>query len=112
MDALKLAKEKNKKPHKLSNKSTSERVKDTHTEGLVFGICSQIGSQKDIVIKELKKTLKSFGYKVKEIKLSETITSYIKSPKEESGKTDKFLKYIQKIETGNLLREKFGFCRI
>ncbi|SMC39782.1 anti-phage dCTP deaminase [Cellulophaga tyrosinoxydans] len=108
MEALKLNTEKNNQQFKSSNKSTSERVKETYTEGLVFGICSQIGSQKNIVINELTKTLEEFGYEVVLIKLSKTITSYIESPKKQSGKTKKYLEYIQKIETGNSIRGKYG----
>lgn len=108
MEAVKLTKKKNQKTYKSSNQSTSERVRETHTEELVFGICSQIGSQKKVVIEELEKTLIGFGYKVEIIRLSDTITDEINTPQNKLGKTEKFLEYIQKIETGNSLRKKFG----
>ncbi len=91
-----------------SDKSTSERVKETHTEELIFGICSQLGSQKDLVIKEIENSVKDFGYTVKIIKLSDTIISQQDEQKEYLGKTELFQKYLHKIETGNKLRQKNG----
>ena len=91
-----------------SDKSTSERVKETHTEELIFGICSQLGSQKDLVIKEIEDSVKEFGYTVKKIKLSDTILSQQGEQKKYPGKTKKYQEYLHKIETGNALRQKFG----
>jgi deoxycytidylate deaminase len=97
-----------------SGKSTSERVKETHTEEVVFGICSQLGSPKESVISNLKRSFEDFGYVVKIIKLSKFIESFKSDndnhdqTKYHKDKTPGFNKYIKKIETGNELRGKYG----
>lgn len=92
----------------FSDKSTSDRVKETHTEEVVFGICSQIGSIKKVVINSIEKSFKSFGYDVKIIKLREFIDPDMKDDNYHQDKTPDFNKYIKKIETGNYLRGKYG----
>lgn len=91
-----------------SKKNTSERVKDTHTEELIIGICAQIGAKKNEVIDKLKAYLKEFDYKVEVIKLSKTISDNIFETENQPYKTAKFCEYNQKIKTGNDLREKHG----
>lgn len=91
-----------------SDKSTSERVKETHTEEVVFGICSQIGSIKKEVIESIKKSFTGFGYEVQVIKLRDFFDSEIKKENYHGDKTPDFNKYINKIETGNFLRGKYG----
>jgi deoxycytidylate deaminase len=96
-----------------SNKSTSERVKETHTSELVFGICSQIGAKKNLIIDSLKKELKGYGYGIEVIKLSSFIEKNDSkilledADKDYEGKTQGFIKYSSKIKKGNKLREKF-----
>ncbi|WP_405563857.1 anti-phage dCTP deaminase [Polaribacter sp. Asnod6-C07] len=95
-----------------SNKSTSERVKETHTTELVIGICSQIGAKKNLIITNLKKELKEYGYQIKTIKLSSFIEGDLKVSLDEienqyEGKTKGFINHIRKIKKGNKLREKF-----
>ncbi len=93
---------------KNSDKSTSERVKETHTEEVVFGICSQIGSLKKEVIESVEKSFKRFGYTVVKIKLREFIDPYVNKENYHEDKTPEFNEYIKKIETGNHLRNRFG----
>jgi deoxycytidylate deaminase len=94
--------------NKRTDKSTSERVKETHTAEVVFGICSQIGSLKKSVIDSIEKSFKGFGYTVKKIKLREFIDPYINSDKSHPDKTLEYNEYKKKIETGNELRDKYG----
>ncbi|MCZ4319162.1 anti-phage dCTP deaminase [Aequorivita viscosa] len=91
-----------------SDKSTSERVKETHTAEVVFGICCQIGSLKENVIDSIEKSFTRFGYTVKKIKLREFIDSYITNDNYHNDKTPEFNEYIKKIETGNELRNSYG----
>lgn len=95
-----------------SSKSTSERVKETHTSELVLGICSQVGAKKTLIIDSLKSELKGFGYEIRTIKLSEFIESNTKvdlSEEEEdyTGKTEGFVNHLKKIKKGNKLRKTF-----
>lgn len=91
-----------------TDKSTSERVKETHTEEVVFGICSQIGSLKNNVIESIEESFIKFGYTVKKIKLREFIDPYINTDNYHHDKTPEYNKYIKKIETGNELRKSYG----
>lgn len=91
-----------------SNKDTSQRVKETLTDELVIGICSQIGAKKQLVIDYLTEYLNEYGYTVKIIKLSDYIQTFIDSPAEEVGKTKHFSLLAQKIQTGNHLRKTNG----
>ena len=103
---------KNLKPSKSiyssSDKSTSERVKETHTEEVVFGICSQLGSLKTKVIDSVEESFKSFGYDVKRINMREFIEPYVDPSTYHKEKTPEYNEYIRKIETGNKLRSDFG----
>lgn len=94
-----------------SNKSTSERVKETHTSELVFGICSQIGAKKNLIIDSLKKELIEYGYKIEVIKLSRFIeiddNVTLDDSEDYTGKTQGFINHLNKIKKGNELRKKF-----
>lgn len=100
------------KPHlsktTFSDKSTSERVKETHTEEIVIGICSQIGSLKNDVIESIEKSFKEFGYTVIKIKLREFIEPYINDDKYQKEKTPEFNEYKKRINAGNYLRGEYG----
>ncbi|MEL1245233.1 anti-phage dCTP deaminase [Flavobacterium sp. DGU11] len=106
MEARKLANNENKNVN--YNRSTSQRVKETLTDEIVIGICSQIGAKKDLVISSIEKYLKEFNYIVKIIKLSDFITNQQTSSAPQVGKTERFTNLISKIDTGNELRENFG----
>lgn len=92
----------------FSNKSTSERVKDTHTEEIVIGLCSQIGAQKKEVIAAIEKSFKSFNYIIKKIKFTDVIQEAIEENDQYKNKTLAFRKFKEKIDAGNKLREKYG----
>jgi deoxycytidylate deaminase len=92
----------------FSSKSTSDRVRETHTEEVVFGVCSQIGSIKKEVIDSIEKSFIGFGYDVRIIKLREFIDPFINDNSYHKDRTPKFNEHIKKIETGNFLREKNG----
>lgn len=96
---------------KNSDKTTSERVKATHTSELVIGICSQIGSKKGLVIEALKKELKLYGYDFMDLKLSKHIDES-DAPKFKyeysSDKTSGYNRIVSRIEKGNHLREVYG----
>ncbi|GFZ89206.1 cytidine deaminase [Aquaticitalea lipolytica] len=96
---------------KNSDKTTSERVKETHTSELVLGICSQIGAKKDLVIKALKSELKSYGYEFMDLKLSKHIDD-ADAPNfkynDSQDKTSGYNTIVRKIEKGNHLREIYG----
>lgn len=94
-----------------SDKSTSERVRETHTSELVFGICSQIGAKKQIIVDEIKNTLKEYDYTFMEIRLSQFIEEDTNTDFQFEGfanKTDGYNNYVSKIKKGNHLREKYG----
>ena len=90
-------------------KTSIEKVKNTHTEELFIGICSPIGSHKEIVIKELSEQLKEkYNYTVKTIKLSEYIDKYKTDVfKLLEGKTEEYSELKHKIEEGDKLRSKY-----
>ncbi|WP_330443262.1 anti-phage dCTP deaminase [Flavobacterium sp. C4GT6] len=90
------------------DKNTSTRVKETFTEEIVLGICSQIGSKKKLVLDEIENYLKEFDYSVQKIKLSDFFESEIQKKHIQNGKTENFSKLAQKIETGNNLRNENG----
>lgn len=96
-----------------SNKSTSERVKETHTSELVLGICSQVGAKKTLIIESLQSELKEFGYEIEIIKLSkfiqlDTKIKILDEKDKYKGKTNGFVNHLNKINKGNKLRERFG----
>ena len=102
-----------KQAHKPENKSTLERTNETHTEELIFGICSQIGAKKEFVITEIKERIKEYGYQYELIKLSKFIEEDEKVDEgelklDEEDKTLGYKTYYKKIQKGNKLREKLG----
>ncbi|MCR5861274.1 deaminase [Flavobacterium sp. J372] len=105
MEALQLNQSGNTR---VDNRSTSQRVKETFTDEIVIGICSQIGAKKQLVIDELEKCLKEYEYTIENIKLSDFINGFITQPSLQIGRTQHFSTLAQKIETGNSLRKKFG----
>lgn len=90
--------------------TTREKVSNTLTEELFFGICAPIGSMRDEVIKALTTTLENdYGYKVIPLKLSKYIDDYKVNPYTSiDGKTDDFSRLKYKITEGNFLREKYS----
>ncbi len=77
---------------------------------LVIGIVAPVGTEKDIVVEELKDSLKSFGYHTESIKLS----SFLNDPelKKQHGVDLKLAPEYDRIKSymdaGNHLREKRG----
>ncbi len=104
MEAKKLQEE-----NKNVGRTTREKVKNTLTEELFFGICAPIGSLKKEVIISLSKIIKDkYDYEVECIKLSEFIEKY-KINKEEAllEKTKAYSDLIYKIKEGNEIRKKY-----
>lgn len=80
------------------------RIRDTHTEELVIGICGPIGSGHHDLARTLETALKAFSYEIEVIKLSGVIEDVC-------GKITKKRRFerIQSLQnSGNDLREKFG----
>ena len=83
--------------------STHEKVENTLTEELIFGICAPIGSLHQEVISELKKQLETdFKYTVHVIKLSELISKYERLDTEPKlNQTQAFTNLMAKIKGGD-----------
>ncbi|NMM50325.1 anti-phage dCTP deaminase [Marinigracilibium pacificum] len=93
----------------ILGKTTKDKVQNTETEELIFGICSTIGSSKEIVIDSLKRRLKEYNYDVEIIKLSEFILENTKDElKNIDGKTAMYSEIQFKIQQGNKLRKNFS----
>ncbi|MCW3160818.1 anti-phage dCTP deaminase [Chryseobacterium oryctis] len=97
---------------KNENSTTLQKVDNTLTAELFFGICSPIGSLKENVIETLKYNLfVKYGYTVEVIKLSEFINSYKVDSEDEKeiikepGKSRIFNDYLEKISKGNIIRK-------
>jgi deoxycytidylate deaminase len=97
---------------KIKKTNTIEKVDKTLTEELFIGICSPIGSLKEIVIDKITEAISiNYGYEVEHIKLSQFIDDYNFSSEEadnisnDTSKTNIFNQYIEKIEKGNLIRK-------
>jgi deoxycytidylate deaminase len=94
-------------------KTTKEKVDNTLTEELVIGICSPIGSSKEVVIHSLKKQLEdTYKYQsVTIIKLSDFIKGLdvIRADKKE-GETPAYTELMNKIEGGNDIRDKHSWA--
>lgn len=97
--------------NEIIDNSTSEtetnllkRIRDTHTEELVIGLCGFIGTNIDIISKTISKVLKEqFKYEVIEIKLSDLIKQVGKPNLIDSD--SKFDRYQKLINAGNELRK-------
>lgn len=91
-------------------KSVFEKIKATYTDELVLGICTHIGSNRDIVVKTLTEILKDqYKYQVQVIKLSDYINKYYNLEivkKEGVSAGYSILKH--KIEGGDYLRKSFN----
>ena len=104
MEAKKLDEQ---KQEKNAGRTTREKVNNTLTEELFFGICAPIGSLKRDVIVTLTKILEEkFGYEVEVLKLTNYIEKYKnKEFKQIPTKTEAFSKIIYKINEGNAIRK-------
>ncbi|MFK7833234.1 MAG: anti-phage dCTP deaminase [Winogradskyella sp.] len=93
-----------------SGRTTREKVNNTLTEELFFGICAPIGSLKRDVIVTLTKILEDkFGYDVEVLKLTNYIEKYKNNEfKQIASKTEAFSKIIYKINEGNAIRKKYS----
>ncbi len=106
---LALKKTENKEIANKKGKTTKEKVENTYTEELILGVCSPIGSNREIVIESIKNRLKDYDYNVTIIKLSKFIEEYSdKEYQDEAGKTEAYTKLMHKIEGGDSLRKKFN----
>jgi deoxycytidylate deaminase len=87
-----------------------EKIKNTFTNELILGICTHIGSHRDIVVEHLKDILeKQYSYQVEVIKLSDFIKEYYKEPytaKIGISEGYSILKY--KIDGGDILRKRYN----
>ncbi len=90
-------------------KTTREKVKNTLTEELFFGICAPIGSLKQEVITSLTKILEDkYNYDVVPLKLSKYIDNYkINDFEALPGKTTAYSNLKYKINEGNRIRLKY-----
>ncbi len=91
------------------SRTTEDVVKNTYTEELILGICSPIGSNKDIVVNAIKKRLKSYKYEVEIIKLSKFIEKYnTNSFNSQREETKAYTKLMHKIDGGDSLRRNYN----
>ncbi len=89
-------------------KTTKDKIERTHTDELIIGICSPIGSDSVNVIDEIKNRLEEYNYEVEVIKLSKFIEEYYTEKEiEETGKSVAFTKLMHKIKGGDSLRKKY-----
>jgi deoxycytidylate deaminase len=107
----KLAKQLFEEPEvKPKGRTVSEKLKNTYTDELVLGICTHIGSQRDVVVKLLKEKLEQdYCYQVEIIRLSDFITQFYKEPN--PSPQDHTLGYTQlkyKIDGGDYLRKQYN----
>lgn len=93
----------------IKGKTTREKIEKTKTEEIIIGVCSPIGSRKQEVIDEIKKTLENkYKYDVQIIKISDFIKNkYEASLDIEPDRTPAFTELSQKIKTGNTLRNEY-----
>jgi len=101
--------------HNLSPKKSSEsgsaldRVRETHTQELIFGICSPIGTKRDSVIRKLKSLIENdYGYECEVIKLSTIIDENWKEAVDHPMGTKEYERCKTLILKGNKLREKYS----
>ena len=90
-------------------KTTKEKYEKTLTDELIIGICSPIGSNREVVLNAIKKRIKDdYKYDFEVIKLSDLILKYSSVPSEnEKGKTPKYSELVHKINVGNQLRSQY-----
>jgi len=74
---------------------------------LFFGLVAPIGTQFDCAVKQLEAELKSFGYQVKHIRITELFEKFAKvlPPKTPFNTENKYNRYSSYIDYGNHLRE-------
>jgi len=91
-------------------RTTREKVKNTLTEELFFGICAPIGSLKIDVLDELEKTLRDkYDYEVVVLKMTSFIEKYKEKEFEQiPAKTEAFSKLLYKISEGNAIRKRYN----
>ncbi|PBQ31367.1 deoxycytidylate deaminase [Sphingobacteriaceae bacterium] len=84
-------------------KNLLEKLRGTHTEELVIGLCGFIGTNIDIVSKTISKVLREqYNYEVVEIKLSELIKKF--GEPNLDALDNKYDRYRKLIDEGNRLR--------
>lgn len=78
------------KSSEVKGRTVAQKIKNTYIDELILGICTHIGSKRDIVVEKLREILKSsYEYEVEVIKLSDFITQHSEIEyKEVSGKTN------------------------
>ena len=102
-----IARKKEKKSSLNPSKTTNDKIVKTHTDELIIGICSPIGSDSVNVIDEIKNRLEEYNYEVEIIKLSKFIEDYyVVEEKEETGKSQAFTRLMYKIKGGDSLRKR------
>lgn len=91
-------------------KSAKEKVRNTLTDELVFGICAPIGTMRQSVIDELFRILEDeYKYDVQTIKLSTYIEKHKEVKKEQKpGETKDYTYLMNKIKKGDELRKEYG----
>jgi deoxycytidylate deaminase len=90
-----------------AGKHVKQRVSDTHTEEIIVGLCSPIGTDVHLVAQEIGRIMEEkYGYEYQIIRLSDFIRKYSKGPIDEN--VEGFKKFSQLIELGNNLRSSKG----
>jgi deoxycytidylate deaminase len=88
-------------------KKIKDRISDTHTEELVFGLCGPIGTDIHFVADRIEEKLtQKYNYECITIKLSDLIKRKSGIGSMKSAKS--FDDYSKLIDEGNKLREKYG----
>lgn len=93
-----------------TGRTAQEKIEKTLTEELIIGVCSPIGSKREIVISSIQKRLeKDYKYEVEIIKLSDFITAYHSQQcEDEKGRTPRYTELMHKIKGGDFLRTNYS----
>lgn len=101
MEALKL--------EPTNQKSSTERVKDTHTDEIIFALCGFLGSNFTHVTSILEFIMRNeYGYDCEIIKLSDLIKKHSKQSSKKIKGSAEYKRLKGLIENGNDLRESNG----
>src|SRR6266542_1886873 len=107
MEAIKLnpTEKLNQEP---KGKTTKEKVRNTYTAELIFGVCAPIGSSREVVVETIKQILiTDYQYEVEIIKLSEYIgKNHTPAAETIKGETKTYTTLMNKIKGGDELRKK------
>jgi deoxycytidylate deaminase len=86
-----------------------EKIKSTHTDELILGLCGPIGTDIHFVADAIKNILEEkYNYRCVSIKLSDLIRRHSPALSFDPTKEDKFSYYNKLIDAGNDLRDRYG----